>query len=131
MKHDDYFLNWAYEIAKSAEPHGNQRMAAIIVIKRKVISIGINSGKTHPMATRFARDYKSDILTTPHAEVRAIFNASKVIDLSDFRKATLYIARAKKECKNGPDVWGMAKPCNGCERCIESFGIRKVIYTED
>ncbi len=97
-------------------------MAAIIVIKRKVISIGLNSGKTHPIATKYARDYKKDLLTTPHAEVRAIHSASKIIDLSDFRKATLYIARAKKDCKNGPDVCGLAKPCNGCERAIEAFG---------
>ena len=52
--------------------------------------------------------------------------------VDDFSKCDIYITRVKKD---GPFtkkyIWGLAKPCPGCERAIAEFGLKKTIYTCD
>lgn len=88
------------------------RLIAIISEKKKILSIGTNIRKTHPIShkTRYGE---------LHAEMSAIV-AAKGFDLS---RSTLYVARWKHE---GP---GMAKPCKYCMEVIKNSGIKKVVYT--
>ena len=126
--YDNYFLNVAFDFATEAQRCGGQKVCALVVIKKKIVSVGFNSGKNHPIAKRFARDNREDLLV-PHAETRALLNASKKIEIEDFRKATVYVARATMTGDKGYYIWGLAKPCNGCHRAISFFGVKRVVYT--
>lgn len=45
--------------------------------------------------------------------------------------ATLLVSRAKKPYRGGPIIPGYARPCAGCRRLMQDFGIARVYYTSD
>ena len=110
-------------LAQSSEAAGNQQLAAAIVYKGNIISFGQNSYKTHPFQKRFSKNDKAVYL---HAETTVIYNALKKLSLSELQKSNLYIVRIKKD-----GTQGLSKPCCGCSRCINTFCITNVYYTED
>ena len=113
----------------AANPGQREKLAAAVVCRNKIISIGINSMKSHPMAAKYGKNEHAVFL---HAEVAAIKNALREIDVDDFSKCDIYITRVKKEAPfTKKFVWGLAKPCAGCERAIAEFGLKRVIYTCD
>lgn len=109
---------------------GNSRVAASIVMYNRIIAFGINQYKTHPLQKKFGKNNQCVHL---HAEICAIKNALRFIQKSDLLNCTLYIARAKYQDETKQQfIHGLAKPCaNGCERAIETLGIKKVVYTID
>ncbi|MAE82165.1 MAG: hypothetical protein CMB80_05485 [Flammeovirgaceae bacterium] len=119
------FLNAAFEISTTVLPVTKQgaRLAALIVYKGKVLSVGTNRKKSHPFQNRYR---KNDSAIYLHAETDAIKKALREKD--DLSKCTLYIARARGSEKYGFNP-GLARPCVGCMRAIVDFGIRKVFYT--
>ena len=113
----------------AANPGQREKLAAAVVCRNKIISIGINSMKSHPMAAKYGKNEHAVYL---HAEVAAIKNALREIDVDDFSKCDIYITRVKKEAPfTKKFVWGLAKPCIGCERAIAEFGLKRTIYTCD
>ena len=85
--------------------------------------------KSHPMAAKYGKNEHAIFL---HAEVAAIKNALREIDVDDFSKCDIYITRVKKEKPfTKKFVWGLAKPCPGCARAIAEFGFKRTIYTCD
>lgn len=121
------------KIAESIDPVANARLAAAVVYRNDIIAIGTNKKKTHPFQRRFA---KHDMAIYLHAEIDAIKNSMRYLSLSELAKSTLYISRARymdSEAHPTPDklVRGLAKPCEGCMRCIATFGIKNVCYTVD
>lgn len=113
----------------AANPNPQEKMAAAIVQRNRIISVGINSMKTHPLQAKYGKNKHAVFL---HAEIAAIKNALREIEVDDFAKCDIYIARIKKERPfTKKYVWGLAKPCCGCERAIAEFGIKRVIYTCD
>lgn len=113
----------------AANPGQREKLAAAVVCRNKIISIGINSMKSHPMAAKYGKNEHAVYL---HAEVAAIKNALREIDVDDFSKCDIYITRVKKEAPfTKKFVWGLAKPCVGCERAIAEFGLKRTIYTCD
>jgi len=121
MKKDTEQFDILYDIAISVPPFSGAQIAASIVIKNRLISIGTNTKKTDPFHTKFSKHKEKIYL---HAETCAIKNALKKIKLEDFSKATLYILRVKK---NGE--WGLAKPCTACKNAIVQFNIKRVVYS--
>ena len=113
----------------AANPHQQEKFAAAVVYRNRIVSVGMNSMKSHPMAAKYSKNEHAIFL---HAEVAAIKNALREIDVDDFSKCDIYITRVKKD---GPFtkkyIWGLAKPCPGCERAIAEFGLKKTIYTCD
>jgi deoxycytidylate deaminase len=107
--------------AKGIEPVDGSKHAAAVVIKNKVVGLGTNTYKSHPFADKYAH---RDGAIYPHAETSAIMDALRTVD--DLSKATLYVVRVRKNGKHG-----MSKPCSGCEKCINDFGIKKVVYTTE
>jgi len=100
-----------------------------MVYKGKIISYGFNQDRTHRMSRRFKKNPDANFI---HAEVDAIKNALYRTDAKTVGKSTLYVARAKKVERYNPNmVFGKAKPCRGCQDCINWFDIKKVFYTED
>ena len=103
------------------------RVAASVVYKNKVISIGTNSLKSHPFQKKYASSPNAIYL---HAETDAIRLALRYLTESELAKATLYVCRIKHEDgPNSPLVWGLSKPCAGCERALATFNISKVVYS--
>ena len=113
----------------AANPGLREKFAAAVVYRNRIISIGMNSMKSHPMAAKYGKNEHAIFL---HAEVAAIKNALREINVDDFSKCDIYITRVKKEKPfTKKFVWGLAKPCPGCERAIAEFGFRRTIYTCD
>ena len=105
------------------------KLAACLVIRNEVISVGFNSEKSHPMQKRFGKNSESIF---KHAEVDAILGALRHIDSDLLKRSTLYVFRVKKKNKGDMTlVDGMAEPCSGCKKAIEHFGIKKVVYSTD
>ena len=125
-KRDKSFINVAFAQAVSSDVSGGARVGAVIVLKNKVIAFGRNQKKTHPFQVEYTRRPGAICL---HAENAAIKNALKRISVDDMRKATLYVARAKRTDAGGPYIYGIAKPCSGCNRAIATFEIKRVVYT--
>jgi len=117
------------EAASQSKPVYRARMVAAIYLRNKLITLGHNSYKTHPFQARFGKMRECIYL---HAETDAIKNALKHIDVVELRKASLYVARVKLQgSKSKVHIQGLARPCEGCQRAIATFGIEEVFYTLD
>ena len=124
---DNTIVNRAVKIFTTLEKiadfsdHPQHNLAAAIVLRNKFVSFGYNRLKTDPFQARFGKNSDAIFL---HAEIHAIKNALRRIDVEDFKRADLYVMRVM----TGERKWGMAKPCAGCMRAIAEFGIRGVFY---
>jgi tRNA(Arg) A34 adenosine deaminase TadA len=117
------------EKVAAANPSDNAKVAAAVVRNNRIVSIGINANKSHPMAAKFGKNEQAIFL---HAEIAAIKNALKEVDVDDLEKMEMYVVRVKKPKPFSKKwVWGLAKPCVGCQRAIAEFGLRRVVYTTD
>jgi deoxycytidylate deaminase len=117
------------EISLATPKIADAKVAAAIIIKNRIISIGVNSHKTHPIQAKFAANKGLSIYL--HAEIAAIKNAMYHIDVKDFRRSTLLICRTKIHVPTGAPILGMSKPCPGCQRAILEFDIKNVWYSLD
>lgn len=127
---DVRFVNLLSRVASDIpNPVGNARLAACVVYRNEVVSFGVNELKTHPMQAKFGRNTDAIYL---HAEISAIKNALRSLDLSELSRASMYVCRVKYfDQTRKKKVFGLARPCAGCRRCIRTFGIDRVIYTLD
>jgi deoxycytidylate deaminase len=127
-KHTKYF-DMLEKMALALEPVARQRVAALLVYKNEVISVGYNKKKSHPFQRQFAKHEEAIFL---HAEVDCIKNALKSSDEAVISKSTMYVLRVKHpENNHRKFVRGMSKPCAGCQRAIAQFDIKNVFYTTD
>jgi len=127
-KKHEAILEFLGKVAEdSADPLLTARLAAAIVYKGDIVSIGVNKMKSHPFQMRYAKMPKSIFL---HAETDAIKNALKRIDQDTLSRSTLYISRIRYYDNTKQLVtYGLAKPCIGCQRAIATFNIKNVCYS--
>jgi deoxycytidylate deaminase len=121
MNRHDKRLNDLLTIAEDLSEFHKHKHAAALYIGNRLISIGVNQFKTHPLQKKFGINDDAIYL---HAEVDAIRNALKRVSLLDLQDATLYVAKSKAGTPK------MSKPCAGCQRAIIHFGIQNVFWTE-
>jgi len=116
------------KLCEDVIPVANARVTAAIVYKNRIVSYGKNSWKSHPFQKEFGENEHKIYL---HAEIAAIINAKKRIPLDQLSKSTLYVARIKRPDTDSK-IWipGLAKPCLGCQKCIDEYQIQEVIYTK-
>lgn len=114
-------MNLLTKVAHDENNITEYRLAAAIVFRNKVISIGANEYKTHPLMAQYTRNPDNNYL---HAEVSAIAKALNILELEDFKRATLYVMRVNKAGE-----WALSKPCEGCSKAITAFQIGRVIYS--
>jgi tRNA(Arg) A34 adenosine deaminase TadA len=129
-RHDRY-MNILAKVAWDTQstPTGNARLASCVVLYNDIVSFGVNEMKSHPFQARYGKNKNSVYL---HAETCAIKNALRYISVSDLTKSTLYTCRVKFEDQTRHKlIFGLAKPCSGCIRCISAFGIRRVVFSLD
>lgn len=117
-----------YATACDLAPTSNARIAAAVVRRGEIISLGHNRLKSHPFQLRFGRNHESIYW---HAETAAIHSAYKrTPELLD--GASLYVLRVKRPSSTVKHwILGNAKPCPGCATAIQMFGIRHTHYTTD
>ena len=119
-------LDYLHKVAIAVPKVGSGKLAAAIAHKGKILAVGVNQYKTHPLQAKWKVNRLRDSL---HAEIAAIVRGSRILNEDEMRKASIYVARAKKD--KGEYVYGLARPCDGCFSCIEAFGFKEVWYTTD
>jgi deoxycytidylate deaminase len=116
------------EIAKNVSllsDYSKQKLGAILVYKKHIISVGYNTEKTHPIQAEYNRHrvfYGNNIIPKAHAETICL-NRAKDLTIP-YKNCILYVFR---QWKNG--TWAMAKPCSACTEMIRQKGIKTVVYT--
>lgn len=93
------------------------KIAALIFDKRKLIAVGLNQNKTHPLQAKFQRHPEAVYL---HAEIAALAAVR-----GSCEGLTMYVARVGAHGEPR-----LAKPCWACQRAIMSFGLKGVYWSE-
>jgi deoxycytidylate deaminase len=119
------FLDLAATLSFSSNKQ--ERIGAVIVNRKRIVSWGISLRKTHPMQGRYNKIRFANNTGEPgidiahiHAEMDAL-NRSKSKDLKGH---TMYIYRESME----GDLC-MCRPCKGCMQALMDRGIKKIVYT--
>ena len=109
------------DYCRTVEPVASSRHAAAVVYKNKIIAVGCNSTKTHPIQAKYGRNSKSIHL---HAEVHAMIKATALIGEKKLKVCELYVIRLGRtgELMN-------SKPCHGCQRMIDDLGFTRVYHS--
>jgi len=111
------FATAAHAIAMSGNGVGMKskfRLGAVLVHRNSIVSIGMNSYKTHPlMAARTEWPFL-------HAEQHAIIRAG----VDNCEGLDLYIARVLKN-----NDLALSKPCKVCTELIKDVGIKNIYYS--
>ena len=112
------FTTAAYAVAMTGNGVGKKRklfrLGAVLVHKNIIVSVGMNSYKTHPlMAPRTEWPFL-------HAEQHAIVRAG----VDNCEGLDLYVARVLKN-----NELALSKPCSVCTKLIKNVGIRNVYYS--
>ena len=101
-------------------------IGCIAIYKGKIIGIGCNLEKTHPMQKYYNRYrmHPQTLYYSPklHAEIY-VLNSIKNLDIN-FSKVKLYIYRTMYEQEKG-----LARPCPSCMAAIKDLGIENIYYT--
>lgn len=109
--------NLAIDLAR-ANPY-KYKVAAVAVTGGAIVSVGMSSGKTHPLQSKYTAKSETkppDILPTLHAEIDCIQGCSIHID-------TMIIARVLKD-----GTLGISKPCPICDLALRDFKVSTIYY---
>lgn len=125
-------LSRGFQLAKRASLFSDMeknKVGAVIMMKKKVISIGYNSSRESRMQHNYNK-YRNfdpnDSINKIHAEMMALSTIRHDIisGLIDPTKLVIYVYR---ELVNG-DL-ALARPCKACEAALRDYKIMKVNYT--
>lgn len=112
---DHRWLEYATELARNST-HYLTKVGAVIVQKNKIVSIGVNTSKTHPFQ---AKHNKASCRL--HAEVKAILTAMRWHNF-DPSKCTIYVSRLNRK----GDVC-CSYPCKWCWGVIDNIKIKRIV----
>ena len=118
--HDIYLFQIARQVSFNSDYH-KVKIGSILVYKKKIISVGSNSNKTHPLQKQYDiyRNRKG-LKHRIHAEIDAIIQCSK----SDLNGAYLYNYREDKDGNISN-----SRPCQACIHALKDKGIKRIFYT--
>lgn len=124
MKHDRVF-QFAKNMAEMSD-FERQKMGCVVVYKNKIIGMGFNSTKSHPLQKeynryRFKGDYSPHCM---HAEMHALMPI-RHLDI-DWSKVKVYTYRI---CREDGSRGALARPCISCQTFMKELGIRHIYYT--
>lgn len=117
MSYHDYHQQLALQVATKSQ--SRFRLGAVVAKRTRTLGVGFNRmDKTHPTMQR----NNPDKSWTPglHAEVHACLG----VELTLLQGATIYVARLRKDGR-----FGLAQPCEICNRFLRGVGIRAVFFT--
>jgi deoxycytidylate deaminase len=124
------YLAFAKSVSQSSdfcENKTSRHTGCVIIHKNRVISVGCNTSKEHPLQKKYnkRRGFNTDICKNSlHAEMYALIKADG-IDV-DWSKVTVFVYR---ELANGKCA--LARPCRACMKAIIDRGIKHICYTTD
>lgn len=120
----DYkMFNLAKTLALSSSFY-KYKIGCVVVLKKHIISVGVNSYKTHPIQKYYNKlRFPEDTHHTLHAEIHALVSIPDDIDLSD---ATVYTYRESLEGN-----LRKSRPCPSCMGMIKDHNIHRICYTTD
>lgn len=128
-KSDYRFYKKAKQVAKISD-FKKVHIGCIAVYQGKIIGIGCNTNKTHPLQKYYNKYREEDINNTfvpkLHAEINCL-NSIRHLDIN-FHKVKLYIFR---DCKYNASGIGISRPCPSCMAAITDLGIQHIYYTTD
>jgi tRNA(Arg) A34 adenosine deaminase TadA len=126
----DRIMSQLFAMAVDVSSIRNYRLAAAVVYKRRMISIGVNELKTHPMQLKYSKNEHKIFI---HAEMAAIKNSLRRLDVDELRSCDLYVCRAKYLKVGGKfqNISGLSLPCAACNNAIMAFGFRHIIYSDE
>lgn len=127
-----------FEVAKdvaATSDFKNFKLGAVIVYKKHILSVGVNSYRTHPTQKRYNKKCRNftksekPIVDSLHAECDALTKVSYPIAQNiDWSKVKIYIYRI---CPGKKYKKGLAKPCAACQQMLKDYGVRHIYYTTD
>lgn len=123
MKSKQKMMAALFGVALTLKPVARCRVVAAITRRGKILSIGHNSYSSCRLARRFK---KHSLALYNHAEINAIHNYLNKYPAKSLSKCSIYVCRVKIE--NDKFVVGKSKPCSGCMRAIEFFGIKRIVW---
>lgn len=113
-----------YNMAKNVEPIQSARIVAGIHRKGRLLAVGFNQRKSHPLQARWSSRPERIFL---HAEVDAIRNYLYNSTADSLVTCSILVVRVKKQGTSW--VCGCAKPCSGCMRALEFYGLKNVEWS--
>lgn len=99
--------------------YGRFKLGAIIARKNKIISMGTNSRKTHPLQQKYAN--RPHLEAWLHAEIHALTLAR----VGDLWGSDAYIARVTADGQ-----MASSRPCEGCYRALADHGVKRIFYCD-
>lgn len=124
IKQSDYkYFKKARSIAEISDFY-KIHVGCVAVYQGRVIGIGCNLNKTHPIQkyyNKYRRNTES-LLPKLHAEINCI-NQIRDMDIV-FSNVKLYVYRIRKD-----RPFGLSRPCPSCMAAIKDLGIKDIYYT--
>ena len=117
---NDKLFSLLFDAAQTADLIQSSRHASAIIYKKQVLAVGVNSRKTHPLSCRFNGPDKICL----HSELHAIIQVINQHGPEILKRCSLWNLRITKGGKIGS-----SKPCVGCQRAIDAFGIKEIFWT--
>lgn len=123
--HDIKLFDKARKIA-SISDFAKIHVGCVAVYHGKIIGVGCNTNKTHPVQKYYNqfRDSSETFIPKLHAEINCL-NQIKNFNIN-FSKVRLYIYRIRKD-----QPYGMSRPCPSCMAAVKDLGIREIYYTSN
>lgn len=109
-----------FEKAKGAELIATSRHASALVYKKQVLAVGLNSRRSHPMAKKFNVEDKVCV----HSELSAVLQVLNQYGPDVLKRCSIYNLRLTSK-----DRVAGSKPCPGCSRMLDAFGVVKRFWT--
>lgn len=103
-----------------ADMVGNGQHCAAVVHRGKIISVGLNKRKTHPLQKLFADRPERQFI---HAEIDAISKIKRKYILQD---CAVYVLRLSK----GNRITN-SEPCEGCKKALMFYNIKEIYWTRN
>ena len=121
----DRLFQFAKNMAQMSD-FERQKMGCVVVYKNKIIGMGFNSMKTHPLQkeynkVRFNEDRSPHCI---HAEMHALLPI-RYMDV-DWSKVRVYTYRL---CREDRSRGALARPCPSCQAFMRDLGIKHIYYT--
>ena len=99
------------------------RHAAVLFKGNNVLAYGVNRNKTHPLCSYYGKNPEAIYL---HAELDAIVKGLNTLGPKALRGATMAVCRTTRDGQ-----LASSRPCEGCQRAIEAFGLKTVFTTKE
>lgn len=101
-------------------------VTAVIVSGGRVLSVGHNRRANSGLQTRYKGYGTNPHCNSIHAEIDAVLNVRRKIDLTGSK---IVVVRRKRDDTPENPLVVLAKPCPMCQAVLFNYGIKRAIYT--